>query len=91
MPSVGMAIAMRGLRSVMEKTLATRHVIHTFQGECTTTEINQTFKDMQEHVVLYCCCNAEPCIVFLCVCRSYGRLRCRLHCVIDSTNCKYFT
>uniref|UniRef100_A0A8C5A248 Acetylcholinesterase collagenic tail peptide n=1 Tax=Gadus morhua TaxID=8049 RepID=A0A8C5A248_GADMO len=22
---------------------------------------------------------------------SYGRLRCRLHCVIDSTNCKYFT
>ena len=50
MPYVGMAIAMRELRSVMEKTLATRHVTHTFQGECTTAEINHTLKDMQGHL-----------------------------------------
>lgn len=40
MPSVAMAIAMRVARNVMEKTLATKHAIHTFQGECRRAVIN---------------------------------------------------
>lgn len=35
MPTVETDTAMKGLRSVMEKTLDTRHVIHIFQGKHT--------------------------------------------------------
>lgn len=33
MPTAEMDTAMRGLKSVMERTLDTRHVIHIFQGK----------------------------------------------------------
>lgn len=41
-PTVETDIAMRGLRSVMEKTLDTRHVIHIFQGHMVTSSVHHT-------------------------------------------------
>lgn len=42
MPTVEMDTAMKGLRSVMEKTLDTRHVTHIFQGHTVTSSAPHT-------------------------------------------------
>lgn len=84
-PTAETDTATRALRSVMERTLDTRHVTHTSQGEHGV----QTQRPPSDHLLVCVCVltgtpPSSPC-------SSYGLLRCTPYCVIDSTNCKYFT
>lgn len=78
--------ATRALRSAMERTLDTRRVIHTFRGERSVHR-----KLLASFLFSFVVHADQKKLVSPPACRSYGHLKCTPHCVIDSTNCKYFT
>ncbi|KAJ0000310.1 hypothetical protein NQD34_012152 [Periophthalmus magnuspinnatus] len=82
MPTVAMDTDMRVLRSVMGKTLDTKHVIHIFQGKICLQLYATGFKTKIYFTVTN---------LYIFYYSSYGHLKCTPHCVIDSTNCKFFT